>query len=250
MSKSCFVISPIGDKNSPTRQRSDQVLQYIISPVLASLDFGVPVRSDLISEPGIITSQIVEHLFRDDLVIADLSEKNANVFYELGIRHLTRKPVIHLALDPKEVPFDVSSMRVIKYDHQNLDVVEETKKELAKQIIAILQGKELTSPVSAAIDIMNIQVGSEMQTKLLTELVGNVREIKTQLGERLNPKKKSKKRTISPILVQRTSLDHLRAIARIANAFTENAEFAFHSSGLDVSLMDSSHVILVHLVIP
>ena len=99
--KTCFVISPIGNKGSAIRTRSDDVLNYIISPVLETLGFAPPIRSDLIEEPGIITDQIVGHLIKDDLVIADLTEHNANVFYELAVRHMTKKPVIHIARDAK-----------------------------------------------------------------------------------------------------------------------------------------------------
>mgnify|MGYP003877561775 CR=1 FL=1 len=92
---SCFVISPIGAEDSETRRRSDQLYDYIITPVVDVLGFN-PTRADKISESGDITVQIIDHLIKDDLVIADLSEHNPNVFYELAIRHVTNKPVILL----------------------------------------------------------------------------------------------------------------------------------------------------------
>src|SRR5438552_15664428 len=90
--KICFVISPIGEDDSETRKCSDQVLKHIITGPIEQLGYEV-VRADKISEPGIITSQIIEQVVEAALVIADLTEKNPNVFYELALRHVTRKPL-------------------------------------------------------------------------------------------------------------------------------------------------------------
>jgi len=51
------------------------------------------IRADKISEPGIITTQIIGHIVDAELVIADLTDKNPNVFYELAIRHAIRNPI-------------------------------------------------------------------------------------------------------------------------------------------------------------
>lgn len=70
----CFVIAPIGEEGSEVRRRSDQVLTHIIKPVGKECGYDA-VRADEISEPGIITPQVIQHLIEDDLVIADLTEK-------------------------------------------------------------------------------------------------------------------------------------------------------------------------------
>lgn len=95
--KICFVISPIGEEGSETRERSDKVLKYIICDSVEQLGYEV-VRADKISEPGIITTQIIEHIIDSDLVIADLTDKNPNVFYELALRHAIRKPLIQMIM--------------------------------------------------------------------------------------------------------------------------------------------------------
>src|SRR3989338_8854008 len=78
--KICFVISPIGEDDSDTRKRSDQVLKHIITGAVEQLGYEV-IRADKISEPGIITHQILQHIVDAPLVIADLTERNPNVFY-------------------------------------------------------------------------------------------------------------------------------------------------------------------------
>ncbi|MBN2209187.1 MAG: hypothetical protein JW759_07815 [Candidatus Coatesbacteria bacterium] len=93
--KVCFVIAPIGDPDSDVRKRSDQVVKHVIHPALKPLGYEA-VRADQISEPGMITTQIIQHIIDDALLIADLSGRNPNVFYELAIRHALRKPYMQL----------------------------------------------------------------------------------------------------------------------------------------------------------
>src|SRR3989339_2254786 len=93
--KSCFVIAPIGEPDSDTRKRSDQVLKHIIRPAVEACGYKA-VRADEIDKPGIITSQVIQRVVDDPLVVADLTESNPNVFYELAIRHALRKPLIQL----------------------------------------------------------------------------------------------------------------------------------------------------------
>jgi hypothetical protein len=151
--KMCFVIAPIGDEGSEIRRRSDQVFNHII--VLAAEECGYEtIRADKISEPGIITSQIIQHLLEDSLVIADLTGKNANVFYELAIRHTIKKSVVQIIQSGESLPFDLAATRTIQVNHQDLDSVAECKKELIKQIRSVEKNPSLVNtPISFAIDM-------------------------------------------------------------------------------------------------
>jgi hypothetical protein len=92
------------------------------------------VRADEIDKPGIITSQVIQHVVNDALVIADLTERNPNVFYELAIRHALRKPLVQLIKKGEAIPFDVAGTRTIYVDHRDLDSVETARNEIIEQI--------------------------------------------------------------------------------------------------------------------
>src|SRR5947209_17192970 len=111
-SKKCFVIAPIGELGSPERKRSDVIYKYVISPAVESCEYK-PLRADRIPDPGIITQQVIQHIVEADLVIADLTGRNPNVFYELAICHALRKPFIQLLQSGEILPFDVASTRTI-----------------------------------------------------------------------------------------------------------------------------------------
>ncbi len=120
--KTCFVIAPIGEAESETRKRSDQVLKHVIAPAASACGYKA-IRADQISEPGMITSQVIQHIVEDPLVIADQTDRNPNVFYELAIRHAIRKPLVQLIKKGEQIPFDVAGTRTIHVDHRDLDVI-------------------------------------------------------------------------------------------------------------------------------
>src|SRR5688572_11817576 len=94
----CFVIGPIGSDGSPERKHSDLLLHAVIKDVLERSEFGYKVkRADEDADPGMIGDRVVSDIVNSELIVADLTGLNPNVFYELGIRHSTEKPAIHIA---------------------------------------------------------------------------------------------------------------------------------------------------------
>jgi hypothetical protein len=149
--KTCFVIGPIGDAGSPTRVNADWLLKGIIQPILTEkFKFHVR-RSDEIPRPGMIDSQVINAVIDADLVIADLSENNPNAFYELAIRHMEARPVIHMARDLKHLPFDVLPYRTIPFSTVSYEDVEKAKSELEKQVNeALSPDHEVDNPITTA----------------------------------------------------------------------------------------------------
>jgi nucleoside 2-deoxyribosyltransferase len=150
--KTCFVLSPIGATGSETRKRSDAILGSIIEPAVRTHGYE-PIRADRLPEPSTITKQVIDHIVSDDLVIADLTDSNPNVFYELGICHAIRKPVMLLMLDGQVAPFDLHEMRRIPIHHYDQDIVVKARNEVERQILFIEQRTSerlstLHSPVS------------------------------------------------------------------------------------------------------
>jgi hypothetical protein len=129
----CFVIAPIGDDDSDARKHSNQVLKYIIAPAVEPLGYR-PLRADQISKPGLIGQDIIQHLADDPLVVADLTGHNANVFYELAIRHVARTPIVLLIHRGERVPFDVSHARTIFFDLRDPDSVKAASESVARQV--------------------------------------------------------------------------------------------------------------------
>ncbi|MES2435756.1 MAG: GcrA family cell cycle regulator [Pseudomonadota bacterium] len=181
----CFVICPIGDQGSEARKQSDDVLEYIICEALKPLGFEIE-RADTIAESGIITSQIIERVTTADLVVADLSRHNANVFYELAIRHVTGKPFVQLIDQREKIPFDVASSRTIQYS-LDLHGAKRAREELALQVKSIIEGKTVVeNPISVAVDLKALATSEDpIKTALLRieNEISAVRASVEKLGE-------------------------------------------------------------------
>jgi len=152
LSDVCFVISPIGDPGSDERKHADLVLSSLIEPALAELGLRA-VRADGISKPGLITGQVMDHVSRAPLVIADLSLENPNVYYELALRHATRKPIVQLIRTADRLPFDVGQYRTVFIDMSDIYTlvpqIDLHRQEITRQCRAALdEGAPAESPLS------------------------------------------------------------------------------------------------------
>ena len=93
----------------------DRYHQEIYVPAIK--DAGLePVRADELFSTGSVVEQIWEQIEKSKLLLADLSGKNPNVFYELGLAHAAKKPVIFTSSAIDDVPFDLRHLRVIIYE--------------------------------------------------------------------------------------------------------------------------------------
>lgn len=181
--KPCFVISPIGDAGSEVRKRADQVLKHVIEPAVATCGFEA-IRADKMSEPGMITSQVIQHIVDDPLVVADLTGSNPNVFYELAIRHAIRKPLVQVIQKGDKIPFDVAGMRTIPVDHKDLDSVDEARVEIERQVRSIENKtpEEIDSPITVSIELQALRQSENPEQRSLAEFVSAVGDLRSDIA--------------------------------------------------------------------
>lgn len=181
--KLCFFISPIGEDGSETRKRSDQVLKHIIKPAAAACGYRAE-RADEIDKPGLITSQVIQRVISDPLVIADLTETNPNVFYELAIRHAIRKPLVQIIQKGERIPFDVAGTRTIHVDHQDLDSVAGAKEDIVKQIKELEKNPDdLETPISVSLDLQILRQSENPEDRNFAELISEIAEIRSSISK-------------------------------------------------------------------
>jgi outer membrane murein-binding lipoprotein Lpp len=189
--KTCFLACPIGAVGSDTRERSDRVMTYVIEEALTPLGYKT-VRADRINSAGRITTQIVTNIIEADLLIADLTDQNANVFYELAIRHAFNKPYVQLIEDGQLIPFDVRDMRTIHLDYRDLASAAKAKSDLADMVRDIEKGNRPESPVVTALDLRTLEQSGDpnkIETAQLATAVQTLNsEVRSLREERRAPK--------------------------------------------------------------
>lgn len=110
----------------------DSLYSEVIKPLAESMELDA-YRADDVYKPGIILQDIIRGILEAEVVIAEITPANANVFYELGFAHALEKPTILLAERGGELPFDIRSYRCIFYDNTirgKTDVETNLKKHL------------------------------------------------------------------------------------------------------------------------
>jgi tetratricopeptide (TPR) repeat protein len=114
----CFVLMPFGRKPDGAGRTVDfdRVYRDLIAPAVAQAGLE-PLRADEEMTGGIIHKPMYERLILCEYAVADLTTANANVFYELGLRHAVRKSstVVLFAEGGSQLPFDVAPLRAIPY---------------------------------------------------------------------------------------------------------------------------------------
>lgn len=137
----CFVLMPFGKKKDAKGREIDfdSIYDELIKPAIVAADME-PIRADEEMVGGIIHKPMFERLLMCEYAIADLSIENANVYYELGIRHAAR-PHSTLSIFSSNItlPFDVRPLRALPYHldtNQQLSDIEKDRQAITKWLIA------------------------------------------------------------------------------------------------------------------
>ncbi|MDE6388348.1 MAG: hypothetical protein K2L82_11155 [Lachnospiraceae bacterium] len=147
--KVCFVITPIGDNNSDIRRHIDGIIDQAIEPALGEkYDIEVAHRK---YEIGSINDRVIRSVLDSDLVIANLTNTNPNVMYELAVRYSFGKPAIVIAEKGTKLPFDVIDENTIFYVNDPAGA-NELKQQIIEYEKGIDLGKKTYGPIYKVIN--------------------------------------------------------------------------------------------------
>ena len=134
LTNSCFVIMPFGPSYQTEYER-------IIRPAVEESGL-LSIRADEIYSRPQITADIWKSLRSARIVIAELTGRNTNVFYEVGLAHALGKPVIIITRNEDDVPFDLKALRYLFYNIDDPFWGENLKKALVDMFKKLLQEQE------------------------------------------------------------------------------------------------------------
>ena len=160
MVKRCFVIMPFSATTEKhTESYWNNFFLKFVKPSIEKLGYSCS-RSK--AQPSNIIKDIFKELIDADLVLAVLTDFNANVWYELGSRHALRKGTIMMIEEGQKLPFDISQYGVIKYE-DTIAGASDFEEKLQSFIHKIAVDQPADSP---AIEFLGSQTRSEYQQRI------------------------------------------------------------------------------------
>jgi O-acetyl-ADP-ribose deacetylase (regulator of RNase III) len=158
--RTCFVVMPFGEKKDADGEDIDfdDIYRFFFLKTIESLDIDC-MRCDEIAEAGSIHEKMFEQLYKADVVVVDITSLNANVFYELGIRHtLATSLTVLIRRKGTNIPFNIQGLQVVEYDQRKFASIERAKERIRDIIKNGLMGKKNDSPVRA---VLSLNIGTE-----------------------------------------------------------------------------------------
>ena len=171
---------PFSDTQSCTEQKWTEIFEYIIKPAAEESGLGYKCERSVAERENIIKG-ILEALNKANVVIADLTDNNPNVFYELGVRHTLANRTILIAQGEEHIPFDLRPYPVAFYSESPAKIAE-FKSDIKKKLEDIETNPERAdNPVADFLKERNIELLSSEKkanlkklTALITELSYNI----------------------------------------------------------------------------
>ncbi len=179
--KKCFVIMPMSKTKSCTAEEWTSIFEQMIKPAVTGSRLGFTCER---SKPriGNLIRDILNELDRADVVIADLTDMNPNVFYELGVRHTLRERTILIAQHKKYVPSDLQSYWVIYYE-KHLSGLQDFKVKIRDILGQMMKNPEKPdSPVADFLEVRNRHLLSQERSANLKKLTALVSEVSHNLS--------------------------------------------------------------------
>ena len=151
----CFVIMPISDQDGYDKGHFTRVYQHLILPACEKAGFTA-IRADDEIKTNYIVIDIIRKIIDSDIVLCDLSSKNPNVLYELGIRQAFNKKSILIKDNKTSRVFDIQGLRTLDYDETlRIDEVQKSITNIAKTLTETFETKN--QDINSIIQLLSIK---------------------------------------------------------------------------------------------
>lgn len=197
--RTCFVIMPIADMSSYENGHFHRVYTHLIKPACNQAGFK-PIRADEISNSNFIVLDILRRIVECDIAICDLSGRNPNVMYELGLRQAFNKKTV-LIKDEKTIsPFDVQAFRYCEYDStMRIDNAQNNTQSISKALTATYSADE--NDVNSIVQLLKIQPAQVGERTVLSQentlILKAIKELEKRIPSQTQPPQKNNYNSVS-----------------------------------------------------
>lgn len=180
----CFVMMPISDQGDYPKGHFDKIYEQIFQPAIKKAGYE-PYRVDENKMCDSIMKKIFDAIYNSPMALCDLSNRNPNVLYELGLRQAYDKPVVLVQDDKTERIFDISGINTVYYKSNRLyENILEAREKITEAILSTKEGKE-TSIVkiwqAVAADVSHESMSKEDKVEImLHRMMSDIQDLKME----------------------------------------------------------------------
>lgn len=180
----CFVIMPISDQGDYPKGHFDKVYEQIFQPAIREAGYE-PYRVDENKICDSIMKKIFDAIYNSPMALCDLSNRNPNVLYELGLRQAYDKPVVLVQDDKTERIFDISGINTVYYKSNRLyENILEAREKIKEAILSTKEGKEASIVKiwqAVAADISHDSMSKEDKVEImLHRMMSDIQDLKME----------------------------------------------------------------------
>ena len=129
----------------PFKEPYNSYYPTIFKPALEAAGYSVK-RADDLYAPHPIMLDVQNSILEADLILCEMSERNPNVFYELGLAHAIGRPSVLVSRNEEDIPFDLRAVRVILYDYRQAGWEAKLKEAITKAADAVRNLRDIWPP--------------------------------------------------------------------------------------------------------
>ncbi|CAI9413489.1 hypothetical protein [Lelliottia sp. T2.26D-8] len=183
--RTCFIIMPIADMTGYESGHFNRVYNHLIKPACAQAGFK-PIRADDVTNSNFIVLDILNRIVECDIAICDLSGRNPNVMYELGLRQAFNKKTVLIKDEKTNSPFDVQAFRYCEYDSVlRIDNAQTNAQSISKALNSTFSADE--NDVNSIVQLLKIQPAQVGERTFLSQENTLILKAIKELQERMSP---------------------------------------------------------------
>lgn len=219
--KECFVIMPISDPDGYAKGHFSHVYKDIITPACEQANLHA-VRADDVKQTNLIHLDMLQKLIEAPISVCDLSTRNPNVMFELGIRQAFDRPVVLIQEKGTPKIFDIAPLRYLEYSKEmKYHEVMKSQEELKEALEATLEAEGVEGNINSIVKLMALgraaqipDVENQKESLALEYIQAEMRDMRRMIEVGLHESRGSSKQgSISTIEYERIS----RKLDKIAN---------------------------------
>lgn len=159
----CFIIMPIADPEGYEKGHFRKVYEDLISVACENAGYK-PIRADDVKQTNLIHIDILKKLIESPMAICDLSNRNPNVLFELGLRQAFDKPTVLIQEHGTPVIFDISILRYTEYKKElKYREVLESQKSIKEAILATAKAKIEGTRLNSLINLLSLSTPASLK---------------------------------------------------------------------------------------